>query len=53
MHIVYAIVDVYASAKPQSLAISLFTDASTTIIGFMLHAKLDTNSLVVLVSFCA
>ena len=31
--------------------LSLFTDMSSIIIRFMLHSKLDVNSIVVLVSF--
>ena len=33
--------------------LSLFTDTSSTIIGFMLCAKLEANSIVVLVNFWA
>ena len=42
----------YTSTKPQSLP-KFFTDVSSIIIGFMLCAKLDTNSIVMLVSFWA
>ena len=39
----------YASAKPQILAKS-FTDMNRVIMGFMLCAMLDTNSIIMLYS---
>ena len=42
----------YASTKTLRFA-KFFTDISSAKIGFMLHAKLDNNSIVVLISFCA